>query len=516
MDDKGKFLQEWKEKFPSEEPPDTSFLGSIERVREKIQASENKIEELELSIKKEEFLLSWLVTLEIELSVLGNVGTGHDFGDINQTANESNRPIPQPRTFNSRDENSTNPQEGPSVIEYQLSAASPIQVDDNDSNLTLSNTNEKPNLDPTSCQDLQRQPADMKSEREKCFETLTGGRDQIRHGNESVSGSPEITHKKLSRTLPTSQDSSVPVPKARLRSRSEAFLDSVFEVQNKQDDQEIVLRDRRHSSQSNRRGGSWSTYIENESLGFSMNLLNDEPHGGKIGNALDLSKIGTTSDNALSPKHKKDNQLTSEHSTQDPPENYKNLQGIHFSQEVSTFSQEMEQLTGKVVEEMNGTQKVTAPTEPPSTGIDIVRQEEIEDDEDESIYENLLGRDYHPLNEEDDDEDNIYENIQDIHFGLHSRYLTPTLATGSDSNSEYDSDPSHDFEENLSQSVPPPNFRRMTLDEIEKLSRWKSDEDLSQSSHELGKNFICFSLDVCVNIDGWVLCWLNTIHVNQL
>ena len=76
MNDAEKFLAEWETRFPQEECPDAGFITSINfmNIRSRILESETKIKDLRLALAKEEFVLNWLISLDIEISVTGNVG----------------------------------------------------------------------------------------------------------------------------------------------------------------------------------------------------------------------------------------------------------------------------------------------------------------------------------------------------------------------------------------------------------------------------------------------------------
>ncbi len=78
MEKKDRFLSEWTKSFPKEEPPDMNFFNSVNflNIRRKISKCENRIKNLKLEVQKEEFILNWLITVDIEISVLGNVGMG--------------------------------------------------------------------------------------------------------------------------------------------------------------------------------------------------------------------------------------------------------------------------------------------------------------------------------------------------------------------------------------------------------------------------------------------------------
>ena len=80
MNDMEKFLAEWETRFPQEELPDAGFITSVNfvNIRSKIAESESKIKGLRLALEKEEFILNWLISLDIEISVSGNVGTMND------------------------------------------------------------------------------------------------------------------------------------------------------------------------------------------------------------------------------------------------------------------------------------------------------------------------------------------------------------------------------------------------------------------------------------------------------
>ena len=80
MNDVEKFLAEWETRFPQEECPDAGFITSINfmNIRSKISESEAKIKDLRLALEKEEFILNWLISLDIEISVTGNVGILND------------------------------------------------------------------------------------------------------------------------------------------------------------------------------------------------------------------------------------------------------------------------------------------------------------------------------------------------------------------------------------------------------------------------------------------------------
>lgn len=76
MNDKEKFLVEWETRFPNEEVPDAAFMASVNfmNIRSRILESESKIKDLRRALEKEEFILNWLISLDIEISVSGNVG----------------------------------------------------------------------------------------------------------------------------------------------------------------------------------------------------------------------------------------------------------------------------------------------------------------------------------------------------------------------------------------------------------------------------------------------------------
>ena len=80
MNDAEKFLAEWETRFPQEECPDAGCITSINfmNIRSKISESEAKIKDLRLALEKEEFILNWLISLDIEISVTGNVGILND------------------------------------------------------------------------------------------------------------------------------------------------------------------------------------------------------------------------------------------------------------------------------------------------------------------------------------------------------------------------------------------------------------------------------------------------------
>ena len=80
MNDKDKFLTEWRIKFPHEELPDTALFSSVNfmNIRSKISDCESRIRQLKTALQKEEFILNWLISQEIEISVLGNVGVSDD------------------------------------------------------------------------------------------------------------------------------------------------------------------------------------------------------------------------------------------------------------------------------------------------------------------------------------------------------------------------------------------------------------------------------------------------------
>ncbi len=104
------------------------------------------------------------------------------------------------------------------------------------------------------------------------------------------------------------------------------------------------------------------------------------------------------------------------------------------------------------------------------------------------LYENTDIK-FNPENSEEPEEESIYQNILEMNlFGKHALIPSGIRIEGNDSASDYDSDGgSRDLQMREAQPLPG--------DEMDFMRKWRSDEDCSQSSRDLG-NYNVFHLKV--------------------
>eukprot|EP00794_Sanderia_malayensis_P014053 gene14053-15514_t len=383
MDDKDKFLSEWKQEFPNEEPPDISFFNSINElnIRSKIIQCEKRIGDLELQIKKEQFILNWLVTLDIEISVLGNVGgiSKNNVDDGNRRPSANNKESESTREINDQ------------TIDGKM-----------ESNVMLDagNLEEEKLTRNLTTQDIEHatiniNKMDIKTESHEQVESLP--EDNTKHVKDGF----EI--------LNLVDDEVGEEPEYENVSDLLSF-----------DEHEKTLTEESVKTQDNRRaGGSWSVYVD--------------------GDGEERGHVASNQSNSFEENARQDNAFDYESPI------YEEIRFIDGIPRHDDNNDGNDNVTVNVTYEPTKLKPLPPPRK------DICEPEE--------------------------ESEAIYENITDL---MQKNTLIPSgiRLDGNDSASDYDSDGGK-HETKMT------TFRHMTIDEINNLRKWQSDEDLSQSSHDL-------------------------------
>ena len=432
MEDKDKFLAEWQKLFPSEEPPDINFFNAVNflTIRGKISECEQRIKDLELAVRKENFILNWLVTVDIEISVLGNVGVSENSRTPGALvwANSFDRP------------------NGEAIL-GESSSCDQDNPDGKEENVTAS----KGNVEDKEARSSASQVVSHAIEEKEV--SVAGGISSVDKSEQPTSAisPPRTNHVDECHSSIINDQSRIPVSVSDDDSPayenvfSPEFTFSSDDIKQHTDiDQEEEASSKHRDLR--RAGGSWSVYVKKEADNEGVDGSSTEQ------TAEDQININQEKESKPVPMTRDTELFTKKQSAQ--PEE-------HIYEEV-TFLEDNKTTVNK-----NANDNVTV---------------------------NLLYEE-HAIKGSDDTEDmeseeieSIYENID---FLARNRLDHLTMGTdGSDNTSDYDSENGHnENEDSSSRGIPSPSFRNMTDDEIERLRKGKSDEDLHHLPQDLGKHF---------------------------
>jgi len=251
MNDVEKFVAEWEKRFPQEECPDAGFITSINfmNIRSRISEREAKIKELRSALEKEEFILNWLISLDIEISVTGNVG-------IISEGMLSPGPSPKPvvaegeRSLNNA--NLQNDQEENKEVEHTLQESSALG-------------NRKNEMDEDSVNNLMvAESLEGRSETENDAEiSPTDGSDNNIKDDRLSTNTPAVSENAEPRSRP--RDLSLVTYKEDIQSPGEPEYENIFDLLSIRSSNVETPETGSPSNKDKRRaGGNWGMFIDNK------------------------------------------------------------------------------------------------------------------------------------------------------------------------------------------------------------------------------------------------------------
>lgn len=426
MNDKEKFIAEWKTRFPSEELPDAGFLASVNfmNIRSKILESESTIKQLRLALEKEEYILNWLISLDIEISVSGNVGIVVD--------STTSGPNPTPIwTEGERSSNCTEP-DIDQTKEADIEKSSHIVLIKSDSQGKMEA--EKPDSsmrkqDFVQAQDCAENDARSTLEENTAIE---------------VNGKPPTSAALLSDTGRVNRplDLSLGAVTENVETPDEPEYENVLDLLVNHpptlEAQDSVESPTRKGKDKRRAGGSWSLYIEGKSTESEKIESKSNMGSDIIYESISINH------------HEKENNPVSVKA-----EGQKGIAKINVYEEIPFLNESEDE------------------TDLKNDNVTI-----------NELYETVpvFKRDSINTEEKERDGEAIYVNVQD--FSIPRR----SMLEASDA-SDCDSDGGKSYEKSHS-------YRHMTEDEINKLRKWRSDEDLSQLNQDFGMNYCIISFHI--------------------
>ncbi|XP_065054507.1 active breakpoint cluster region-related protein-like [Rhopilema esculentum] len=431
MNDKEKFIAEWKVKFPQEEPPDASLISSVNfmNIRSKISDSESRIKDLKLALKKEQFLLNWLIELEIEISVLGNVGFVSDnsvtLSDTTPIWNEGVTSPDDQKSFveETRNINPVDPVEEVLATHNEPEIADTHEKDEQQPAIAENGPQEEKEIRPVS----PKETVTVNEDSEKLNEHLDA--DDCSNANEG--------------SFHENRQLNIPLKAQDLNSYSEEADDheyvNVFDLLGEHTT-EVESPTRKGKDKDKRRaGGSWSLYMdEKESTKRNDVEVKEETIYDEIKPVID-DENKTNSEDLPSIKRSGDSRSANVYEEIELP----------IEDSVDNFEKKSSANDDNVT--------INLLYEAPTISLAKNQPANVE------------------LDEKEDDEA-IYVNVRD--FSISGR-IAPVARIEASDTSDYDSDSGRQEKDDRTH-----NYRHMTVDEINSLRKWRSDEDLSQFSQD--------------------------------
>ena len=431
MNDKDKFLTEWRIKFPQEELPDTALFSSVNfmNIRSKISDCEARIKQLKTALQKEEFILNWLISQEIEISVLGNVGVSDDsmaerpnsiaiwdeherLTDFQEYRGEDTRNVPMDAERSRMDKTQQNTAQDVTNIADEKGFVDTENVGNAEEGVVRPSFQGQDGSLNLMAQGVAVTVKENRGERE--FDPAFQGTTILRN---SIDCSPD------------EQDHEY-----------ENIFDCVARKQSVDQNSELESPTRKSRDNRRRAGGSWSVFIEDEDKETAEVLKKDDTESVEANEPVNTNKETYDTQAVLSMK------TSSE----------KDTSNANIYEEIS-FPNNMKDRN----EATNDNVTVNA----------IYESSQVANNR-ENISTELQER---------EPEEVIYVNVQDLNI---VPKLAPVARIEASDASDYDSDTGRNESEDNS-----PSYRHMTTDEINHLRKWRSDEDLSQYAQDFGEFF---------------------------
>lgn len=432
MNDKDKFLTEWRIKFPHEELPDTALFSSVNfmNIRSKISDCETRMKQLRTALQKEEFILNWLISQEIEISVLGNVGVSDD----------SMAERPNSIAIWDEGERLTDFQE----FRKEETRNVPIDAE----GLRMDMTQENTTQDITNI-----------TEEKGFVDTENIGNAEegvVRPSFQGQNGSLNLMAQGVAVTVKENKGgrefdpafegativrNSIDCSPDERDHEYENIFDCLGRKQSVDQNSELESPTRKSRDNRRRAGGSWSVFIDDE----------DEE-------ATEVSKKDDAAETVLVEANKP---VNTDQETYDTPA----VLPMKTSSKNDTSN-------ANIYEEISFPNNMKDKNEAKSDNVTV-----------NTIYESsqvMINREnINTQPQEREPEEVIYVNVQDLNI---APKLAPVARIEASDASDYDSDTGRNESEDNS-----PSYRHMTTDEINHLRKWRSDEDLSQYAQDFGE-----------------------------
>ena len=429
MNDKEKFLTEWRIKFPHEELPDTALFSSVNfmNIRSKISDCETRIKQLKTALQKEEFILNWLISQEIEISVLGNVGVSDDsmaerpksiaiwdeherLTDFQEYRGEETRNVSMDAEGSRMDKTQQNTTQDITNIADDKGFVDTENVGNAEEGVVRPSFQEQDGSLNLMAQGVAVTVKENKGERE--FDPAFQGTAMLRN---SIDCSPD------------EQDHEY-----------ENIFDCLARKQSVDQNSELESPTRKSRDNRRRAGGSWSVFIEDEDKETTEVLKKEDTESVEANKPVNTNKETYDTQAVLSMKT----------SSKEDTANANIYEEISFPNNMKDKNEATND-------------NVTVNT--------IYESSQVVNNR-ENISTELQER---------EPEEVIYVNVQDLNI---TPKLAPVARIEASDASDYDSDTGRNESEDNS-----PSYRHMTTDEINHLRKWRSDEDLSQYAQDYGE-----------------------------